>query len=74
LEIWGKYLIMAGVLLAVIGFILYGLSLFGVTKFPLGNLPGDFHYQSKNSSFYFPLTSSLIVSFILSLIAYLLRK
>lgn len=65
---------MAGAILVIVGLVLYGLSLLGVTKFPLGSLPGDFRYQSKNTSFYFPLTSSLIVSAILSLVAYLLRK
>lgn len=74
LETWGKYLMIAGVVLIIIGLIFYGLSLLGVTKFPLGNLPGDFRYQSKNTSFYFPLTSSILVSAVLSLIAYFFRK
>ena len=40
----------------------------------LGRLPGDIHIERGGFSFYFPLTSGLIVSALISLILWLLRK
>jgi Protein of unknown function (DUF2905) len=70
----GKLLIWLGVLLIVIGgvFVLSG-SLGG--RVPIGRLPGDIHVQRGNWSFYFPLTTSIIVSVILTLLlAFLSRR
>lgn len=61
-----------GLLCFVIGLFFYIPAL---RKFNfLGQLPGDIKIEGKNSSFYFPLASSLIISAILSLLAYLFRK
>jgi hypothetical protein len=69
----GKLLIAFGLLLAVVG----GLLLFGsgmVGKLPfLGRLPGDFHVQRQNWSFYFPLTTSILLSVVLTLLLALFR-
>lgn len=43
-------------------------------KIPLGKLPGDIRIETENTKFYFPITTSLIISALLSLIAYLFRK
>ncbi len=40
----------------------------------LGKLPGDILIQKKNFTFYFPLATSIIVSFVLSLVLYLISK
>ena len=40
----------------------------------IGRLPGDIHIQRGNFSFYFPLATSLLLSVVLSLILYLLRR
>jgi hypothetical protein len=64
----GKLLIGAGVALIVIGGL---LVLSGVVsdKVPaIGRLPGDIHIQRGNWSFYFPLTTSILVSVILTLL------
>lgn len=43
-------------------------------KLGLGRLPGDIVVQREHARFYFPLTSSIIISLILSLLLWLLRK
>lgn len=67
---FGRILIFAGVLIALLGvFFLFG------DKIPLiGKLPGDFYIKKKNFTFYFPLATSIILSLLISLILYLLRK
>jgi len=40
----------------------------------LGKLPGDIHIKKEGSSFYFPITSCIIISGVISLILYLLRR
>lgn len=63
-------LIISGIVLILCGLIWY----FTGGKIPLGRLPGDIRIQSENSSFYFPLTTCLIISAILSLLGYLFRN
>ena len=54
----GRLLVILGVALVVIGGI---VMLVGRTGLPLGRLPGDFFYRGKNSAFYFPLASSILI-------------
>lgn len=62
----GKLLIVFGVVLAVVG----GLLLL-VGKAPyLGRLPGDIVIRREHWSFYFPLTTSLVISVLLTLLFY----
>lgn len=66
----GKLLIILGIMLIIVGF----AFVFG-DKIPfLGRLPGDVYVKKERFSFYFPLTTSIIVSVILSLIFWLFRK
>ncbi|HEX3818844.1 MAG TPA: DUF2905 domain-containing protein [Candidatus Sulfotelmatobacter sp.] len=67
----GKLLIALGIVLVVVG---VGLTLLGRTHFPLGRLPGDILYRGKNTTFYFPLATSLLISVVLSLLLYALGK
>lgn len=63
----GKALIIFGVILLGLG-----LALTFANKIPfIGRLPGDILIQKKNFSFYFPLTTSILVSIILSIIFWL---
>jgi len=62
-------IILAGILLIAIGIIWTLTS----KIIPLGNLPGDFKIEKPNFKFYFPLTTSIIISIILSLIFYLIK-
>jgi hypothetical protein len=67
----GKLLLVLGGILVVIG---AGLLLAGRFHVPLGRLPGDIVVRGKNTVFYFPLVTSILVSVILSLILWLLSR
>ena len=67
----GRLLIMLGVALVVIGGI---VMLLGRTGFPLGRLPGDILYRGKNTTFYFPLASSILISAVLSIVLFLIGR
>ncbi|MDD5248375.1 MAG: DUF2905 domain-containing protein [Rhodocyclaceae bacterium] len=45
-----------------------------LSKLPLGRLPGDITIERENFSFYFPITTSIIVSVLLTLILWFWRK
>jgi len=68
---FGKLLIVFGVVLVVAGVV---LVLLGRTSLPLGKLPGDIVYRGKNTTVYFPLATSLVVSVVLSVVLYLLGR
>lgn len=67
----GKLLIVLGIVMAVVGII---LLLVGRTHLPLGHLPGDIVYRGKNSTFYFPLATSILFSIVLSLLLYVINR
>jgi hypothetical protein len=67
----GRMLIVVGVILIVAGVL---ISLGGRLPFRLGRLPGDIAYHGKNTSFYFPVVTCIVISVVLSLIAWLLRR
>jgi len=70
LENFGKLLIFFGFLLIFFGVVL----IFG-SKIPyFGKLPGDIYIKKENFTFYFPLTSSLVLSILLSFIFYLFAR
>jgi len=66
----GRGLILLGVVLVVVG-----LALTVAGRLPwLGRLPGDICYKRDNVTFYFPLTTSLLISAVLSVLFYLFRR
>lgn len=67
----GKLLIILGIALAVAGL---ALTLLGRTHLPLGRLPGDIIYRGKNTTFYFPLATSIVLSLVLSIVLYLIGR
>ena len=67
----GKLLILGGLALVVAGIV---VVLLGRTNLPVGRLPGDFLYRGKNTTVYFPLATSLLVSVVLSIVLYLLSR
>ena len=67
----GKLLVVAGALAMLAGVV---LMLAGRAHIPLGRLPGDIVYRGKNSTFYFPLATSLLVSVVLSVVLYLIGR
>ena len=67
----GKGLIVLGAILGVAGLV---VVLLGRTHFPLGRLPGDFLYRGKNTTVYFPLATSVVVSVVLSILLWLVSR
>ncbi len=68
---FGKLLIVFGGILLVTGVV---LVLLGRTNLPIGRLPGDILYRGKNTTFYFPLATSIVLSVLLSLILYVIGR
>jgi len=70
LDPFAKLLILFGLILVAVG----GLLLF-IGKVPyIGKLPGDIYVQRRNFSFYFPLTTSILLSIILTLLFSFFRR
>jgi hypothetical protein len=67
----GKLLIFLGIALLVAGL---AVMVLGRTHLPLGRLPGDFLYRRKNTTVYFPLATSVVVSVVLSLLLYVVSR
>lgn len=67
---FGRTLIIFGLVLVVVGLI---LSFAGKVPW-LGNLPGDITIQRERFTFYFPITTCIVISLIISLVLYLLRR
>lgn len=64
-----RFLILAGVFAIALGLLWPWLS-----KLGLGRLPGDLHVEREGFSFYFPLTTSIVVSLVATLVIWLLRR
>jgi len=66
----GKILIIIGILSVVAGIVIY----FAGDKLSwVGRLPGDIHIEKENFSFFFPITTMILVSVIVSLIIKLIH-
>ncbi|MBP7074380.1 MAG: DUF2905 domain-containing protein [Rhabdochlamydiaceae bacterium] len=63
----GKWLVISGIGLVVIG----GLIWLGI---PFGRLPGDIHIKSERMRIYIPIMTSIILSVVVSLVLWLLKK
>lgn len=75
MEALARTLMIGGGILFLIGGGIFLASRFGI---PLGRLPGDIRIEGENGSFYFPVTTSILVSVVLTtvlnVIVRLLRK
>ena len=67
----GKYFIIVGLIIILIGVIIF---YFHNSLRWMGRLPGDIRIENKNSRFYFPIVTMIIVSIVLTLLVNLLRK
>ena len=67
----GRTLIILGVAMVVVGVL---VTLGERLPMRLGRLPGDIVYRGKNTVFYFPWVTSLVVSVVLSLLVWFLRR
>jgi len=67
----GKIIVIIGIIIILAGLI---ICLFGDKLSWFGNLPGDIKIKRSNFSFYMPLASTILISVVLSLIIWLIRK
>ena len=65
-----KALLICGAILISVGVVFF----LGSKFFGLGKLPGDIYIKKENFTFYFPIITCLIISLVLTLVFYLLRK
>jgi Protein of unknown function (DUF2905) len=64
----GRTLLLLGAILALVGALLY---FGGKLPFRLGKLPGDIIHRGEHTTFYFPIVTCLVLSFLLSLLLWL---
>ena len=67
----GRMLVWIGGLILLFGVV---LVLAGKMNLPIGRLPGDFTWRGKNTTVYFPLMTSIVLSVILSLVLYFVNR
>lgn len=66
----GKLIIITGLIIVVVGLVVYFSD-----RIPLlGRLPGDIRIKRENFTFYFPLATSILLSVLISLVLYLIRR
>ena len=65
----GKVLVVAGLVMAGVGALLWS----GFGRGWLGRLPGDIHYTRGNASFHFPIVTCLLLSLAFTLIMWLIN-
>lgn len=66
----GKFLVAAGLLIALAGAVFWS----GIGKAWVGHLPGDIHYSKGNFSFYVPLATCVLLSLLLTVLLWILRR
>lgn len=64
-----RWLIVLGVVLVLVGLLWPWIS-----KLGLGKLPGDIAFERNGTRFYFPITTSIIISIVISAVLWLFRK
>lgn len=67
----GKYLLIIGVVIAIIGAAVW---LLGDKLHWFGNLPGDIRVERENFKFYFPVTTMILLSIVLSVLLWIFRR
>ena len=67
----GKSLIFCGGVLVLAGIV---VVLAGRANLPLRRLPGDLVYRGKNTTFYFPLVTCIVLSILLSLVMWIINR
>lgn len=71
METFARYTIIAGVILVIVGALLYGAARLNL---PLGRLPGDFVFRGENATVYLPCVTSIILSVLLTIILNLVLR
>jgi hypothetical protein len=68
---FGKLLVVLGAILLVVG---AAVIFVGKMNLPIGKLPGDIVYRGKNTTVYFPLATSILVSVVLTAVMYIIGR
>ncbi len=71
METVSRYLMLGGIALFLIGGGVYLAAKFGI---PLGRLPGDIRVEGEHGGFYFPITSSILVTVILTIVLNIISR
>ena len=67
----GKIMVLVGILIVLVGLVIW---LGGDKLGWLGKLPGDIRIEKENFRFYFPITTMILLSVVLSLVVWLIRR
>lgn len=70
MESIGKFLVLAGATITIIGAALWA----GFGKGWLGRLPGDIHFERGSSGFYFPIATCIVISIVLTILLNIFRR
>jgi len=71
MQVLGKYFILAGIALIIIGLI---IRFFAGKLSWFAHLPGDIYIERENFKFYAPLTSMILISIVISILVWIIRK
>jgi hypothetical protein len=71
MENFARYTLLAGVILVILGALLYGAAKLNL---PIGRLPGDFTFSGGNATIYLPCATSIILSVLLTVILNLILR
>jgi len=71
MENLARYLMFGGIILFLIGGGIFLASKFGI---PFGRLPGDIRIEGENGSFFFPITSSILISVLLTIVLNIISR
>ena len=71
MENLARYLMLGGIILFLIGGGIFLASKFGI---PCGRLPGDIRIDGENGSFFFPITSSILISVLLTIVLNIISR
>ena len=69
-ELGKLLLVVGGIVIVIVAALIFSAKL----HLPIGRLPGDIVYRGKNTTFYLPLATSILLSIVLSLILWLLNR
>ena len=67
----GKYIIIGGIMIVALGILVY---FFHDKLHWIGRLPGDIRIEKENFKFYFPITTMIVFSLVLTIIIQLVRR
>jgi hypothetical protein len=67
----GKYIILVGIIIVILGIIIY---FFSDKLHWIGRLPGDIRVERENFRFYFPITTMIIASILLTIIIQIIKR